>query len=245
MTTVVSFRDVKAHWIADRRRFDDKALIYIGRANKTYNLPDTVWGNPYPVKVRKGESEVSARLRSINAYRDYIQRKPELLAQVRTLRGKTLVCWCKDAAHPDRACHGDVLLELLGEIERVDGSMELAQPGLETGEKPILSWDGGFAMHRIGIDRHGILYRTEDVIEHPAGLPGKIYETWVEWDRDNIRETLRVRGGASLSGMSPVAYARFRYEQGLIARANDYSERALLECSILRDLIDELEQETL
>lgn len=244
MTTVVSFRDVKEHWIPERRRFDSAQYVYIGRANKTYRLPDTIWGNPYPVKVRKGESEGSARLRSINAYRDYIRRKPELLAQVRSLRGKTLVCWCKDAAHPDRACHGDVLVELLSG-ERVEVDPGLTQEAIETGEKPVLAWDNGFASHRIGMDRHGILYRTDEVIEHPAGLPGKIYTTWAEWEMDTIREELRVRGNAPLSGMSQAEYARFRYEQGLIARATDFSERALLECSILRDLIDDLEPETL
>jgi hypothetical protein len=40
-------------------------------------------------------------------YRDWIAIRPELLAQLSELRGKTLGCYCKP-----EACHGDVLADL-------------------------------------------------------------------------------------------------------------------------------------
>lgn len=36
---------------------------------------------------------------------------PESLAQVKNLKGKTLGCWCKKYRE-DKACHGDILVEL-------------------------------------------------------------------------------------------------------------------------------------
>ena len=52
----------------------------------------------------------------ITKYREYIVKKldkdPNLVKELRQLKGKKLGCWCK----PD-ACHGDVLLEL---IELID-----------------------------------------------------------------------------------------------------------------------------
>lgn len=238
-TEIVSFKDVKGHWDMVRRRFDSPEFVYIGRANKAYRLPNSIWGNPYPVKLRKGESEASARQRSISAYRDYLRHKPELMAQVRGLRGKTLVCWCKDADHPYRQCHGDVLLEMLGE-ERAEAAPGVAQVEMDGGLQPVLAWDGGFANHQIGMDRRGILYRTEEVIEHPIGEPGKVYTTWSAWYRDYLKAMYRVKHGAVCSGMSQSEYARFRYEQGLIAREGDTDEGALLECEILKELLDEL-----
>lgn len=238
-TQIVSFKDVQEHWDARRGRFDSPEFVYIGRANRAYHLPNSIWGNPYPVKLNKGESEPSARTRSINAYREYLRHKPELLAQVRGLRGKTLVCWCKDSDHPHRQCHGDVLLEMLGE-DRAEAAPGIAQVDMGGELQLVLAWDGGFASHQIGMDRRGILYRTEDVIAHPIGEPGKVYERWADWYRDYLKMTLRVKYGAVCSGMSQTEYARFRYEQGLIAREGNTDERALIECEILQELLDEL-----
>jgi len=78
--------------------------VYIGRhlvyVKGTFN---SKWRNPFPVK-RLGREEC------IKAYREYILAKPELLDSLVELRGKTLGCWC----HPE-CCHGDVLIELLGQ----------------------------------------------------------------------------------------------------------------------------------
>ncbi len=59
----------------------------------------TPWGNPFEMPA-DGDRETV-----IHNYADhYLPHKPSLLAQLDTLRGKALGCWCA----PD-ACHGDVL----------------------------------------------------------------------------------------------------------------------------------------
>lgn len=40
--------------------------------------------------------------------RDYQMRREYILANINTLRGKPLACWCS----LDKACHADVLIEL-------------------------------------------------------------------------------------------------------------------------------------
>src|SRR5260370_40207688 len=73
----------------------DRYDIYIGRPSK--------WGNPYVIGRDGTREQVIAK------YRAWVLRRPELLAALPELRGKTLGCWC--APQP---CHGDVLAELAG-----------------------------------------------------------------------------------------------------------------------------------
>jgi hypothetical protein len=68
--------------------------VYIGRPSK--------WGNPFVIGRDGTRDEV------IEKYRRWITRQPALLADIKTLAGKTLGCWC--APQP---CHGDVLAELV------------------------------------------------------------------------------------------------------------------------------------
>ena len=75
--------------------------VYIGRGSK--------WGNPYSFKKgTKAKYVVESRETAIEAYRNYILNKPELLKDLHELKGKTLGCFCKP-----KACHGDVLVELV------------------------------------------------------------------------------------------------------------------------------------
>ena len=78
-----------------RDREDTLDEVYIGRGSK--------WGNPFVIG-RDGNREVV-----IEKYREYIMGT-ELPEQVNELSGKTLICYCKP-----HSCHGDVLIELLGE----------------------------------------------------------------------------------------------------------------------------------
>lgn len=71
--------------------------IYIGRPS--------MWGNPFEIGKDGTREEV------ITKYRNWILLMPNLLLQVYKLDGKILGCWCAP-----QACHGDVLLELLGHI---------------------------------------------------------------------------------------------------------------------------------
>ena len=68
--------------------------IYVGRPSK--------WGNPFVIGRDGSRNEVIAK------YRAWIVQQPALLAALRELRGKDLVCWCA----PER-CHADVLIDLV------------------------------------------------------------------------------------------------------------------------------------
>ena len=82
--------------------------VYIGR-NMTFYVPGAVkheFSNPYSVAKYGREG-------CLYMYRDWLVRllenNTEAYERFRTLRGKTLGCWCKK----DEACHGDVIVELL------------------------------------------------------------------------------------------------------------------------------------
>jgi hypothetical protein len=77
--------------------------VYIGRPSK--------WENPFASKPSSlAEHHVESKAAAIDAYRDYILSRPDLLADLAELEGKTLGCWCR----PGR-CHGDVLVELISQ----------------------------------------------------------------------------------------------------------------------------------
>lgn len=61
----------------------------------------TEWGNPFVMGKHGNRAEVIAK------YREWLLTQPDLLAKIKSLKGKKLGCWCS----PD-ACHGDVLAEL-------------------------------------------------------------------------------------------------------------------------------------
>ena len=66
----------------------------IGRPSK--------WGNPFEIGKDGTRAQVIAK------YREWIKTQPDLIAALPTLQGKRLGCWCKP-----KACHGDVLVEML------------------------------------------------------------------------------------------------------------------------------------
>ena len=74
--------------------------IYIGRPSK--------WGNIFSSKPSTiAKFRVSSKDEAIDKYEDWIQTQPELLLDLRELKGKILGCWCKPGL-----CHGDVLAHL-------------------------------------------------------------------------------------------------------------------------------------
>lgn len=64
--------------------------VYIGRGS--------LWGNPLPIDANNDRESV------IRQYEDYLLSRPDLLARVKSLHGKKLMCFCAPAP-----CHGDVL----------------------------------------------------------------------------------------------------------------------------------------
>jgi hypothetical protein len=106
-TTIVNFRDVKAHWNAATQTWDDPRYIYIGRANPTHHLPASPWANPYKLD----RDTPQERERVIGQYAaDLTKRLQDSgeRARLEALRGKILVCWCS----PKR-CHGHALADAL------------------------------------------------------------------------------------------------------------------------------------
>ncbi len=71
--------------------------VYIGRPSK--------WGNPYHIGKDGTREEV------IEKYRKYILNNKKLMGSLIELKGKVLGCYCKP-----KACHGDILAELLGKM---------------------------------------------------------------------------------------------------------------------------------
>jgi hypothetical protein len=79
--------------------------LYIGRRQWCGKelFEASPWANPFSVKKWRREG-------AIKRYEQKLRTKPELLARLPELEGKILACWCKP-----EACHGDVLLRLIGE----------------------------------------------------------------------------------------------------------------------------------
>lgn len=74
------------------------STVYIGRGSK--------WGNPFRIGWDGTREEVIAR------YAEWIKTKPDLLTALPELRGRDLACYCAP-----KACHGDVLLQLVADLE--------------------------------------------------------------------------------------------------------------------------------
>jgi len=75
--------------------------VYIGRPSK--------WGNPFSIGNDGTRKEV------IEKYERYIRSNRELMQDIPELRNKRLGCFCKPLA-----CHGDILVKLLEELECVN-----------------------------------------------------------------------------------------------------------------------------
>ena len=103
MTTVVHLLSPEAGVASTHGRF-----VRIDRGTK--------WGNPYRI------GKDGTREECIELFRQYLTASPTLMATLPELRDKVLGCWCKATGnhwaegaftHEGRACHGDVLAELV------------------------------------------------------------------------------------------------------------------------------------
>ncbi len=78
--------------------------VYIGRLpGGKYNK----WA--YPKELRDSFPKGTPRKQIVDAYRDYVLSKPELIKDLCEIKDKVLGCWCK----PSKSCHGDILVELI------------------------------------------------------------------------------------------------------------------------------------
>lgn len=78
----------------------DEYDVYIGRWNPKIPIK-SIWHNPF----KDGSKE-----QNISRFIEYLETQPELLAQIHTLKGKKLGCWCAP-----NDCHGDILATLANE----------------------------------------------------------------------------------------------------------------------------------
>lgn len=128
---VVSIREPG---IAESLKQGDPNLVYIGRANKGWNVAESKWGNPYTTKELP-------RAEAIAAFEKHLLGNVALLKALPELRGKTLVCWCSPAA-----CHGDVLARYAAlpddELQRLIESESHAK-GVGKFPTPLAALDGG------------------------------------------------------------------------------------------------------
>jgi hypothetical protein len=90
--------------------------VYVGRGASAHGRSCGRFGNPLRPGMWNGYSATDA----VRDYRQWINRepgvrsfdgafgKPPSAAEIETLRGKNLACWCE----LDQPCHADVLLEI-------------------------------------------------------------------------------------------------------------------------------------
>jgi len=79
--------------------------VYIGRGSK--------WGCPFTIikdRPTLAKEVVGSKEEALAKYKEHILASPELMEALDELEGKVLGCFCKP-----EPCHGDVLLELLGQ----------------------------------------------------------------------------------------------------------------------------------
>ena len=79
--------------------------IYIGRENKWLGLESSKWANPFPMKNESMREEVLTKAE------EYFRSKPDLIAALPELEGKTLGCYCAP-----KKCHGEILIKLYKEF---------------------------------------------------------------------------------------------------------------------------------
>lgn len=79
----------------------ESSFIYVGRPSQ--------FGNPYSHKEgTQAQFRVASVQEAVDAYDKWLDTQPELLAQLPTLKGWDLGCWCKHKG--SEPCHADVLL---------------------------------------------------------------------------------------------------------------------------------------
>lgn len=83
--------------------------VYIGRTGRR----NGAFGNPFVMRSEDERQEVIEKFE--NYARAQIMFDPAYHANVKALYGKVLGCWCAP-----KACHGDVLLKLAGELRVAD-----------------------------------------------------------------------------------------------------------------------------
>ena len=89
-------------WVVHCRksRYD----VYCGRPSK--------WGNPYSHKEGTlAKFKTKTRQEAIDKYEEWIRSQPQMIEDLKELKGQVLSCWCKPLN-----CHCDILVKLIKEF---------------------------------------------------------------------------------------------------------------------------------
>lgn len=89
---------VPADWLTNPH------FVYVGRANRRYNLPASEFCNDNIIGEDGDRAECIARY--ADALKVHLNLDPAFRDRVAALAGKALVCWCAPAA-----CHADILAD--------------------------------------------------------------------------------------------------------------------------------------
>lgn len=98
------YRDLE-HWLENENH------IYIGR-NMTVYVPGAIgskWKNPYTLNKYNIDE-------SLKLYKEYILNNKKLMSEIYELKGRVLGCWC--ITETNKKCHGQVLIDILNELEK-------------------------------------------------------------------------------------------------------------------------------
>lgn len=103
-TRVINIRDLRPRGVLPPNH------VYVGRAfyRNGWELPCSRWANPFIVEANDHDhSKACAK------YKEYIlkQNQSTIQANLKQLKGKTLVCWCKP-----KNCHADFLAEMADKL---------------------------------------------------------------------------------------------------------------------------------
>ena len=94
-----------------RRGAEGRLVRWAELTGRRVWIGDERWGNPFRPWREEGRRPTAEELaESHRRYRAHVLASPDLVARLPELRGKVLACACP----PGAACHGDVLVELLG-----------------------------------------------------------------------------------------------------------------------------------
>lgn len=109
-----------------------KDAVYIGRANRKLNLPDSGWGNPFVLNDPTQRELVCAQ------YQQWLDVQVSTGAitveQLLTLANKDLVCFCAP-----KMCHGHVLAEKVAWAQQQREACQTPPVSTETSSAPKVS----------------------------------------------------------------------------------------------------------
>lgn len=91
-TSVIHIKNALPDW-----KNKPEEYVFIGRPSK--------WGNPFShLEHSRAEKRVATRKDAVLAYEKYLLGRADLMAALKELKGKTLVCYCAP-----QLCHGHIL----------------------------------------------------------------------------------------------------------------------------------------